>query len=634
MAIIYYPRKKTLVERTTDNGAYSQVVLDVYPNTVIMFDSSSHAITDVGTLAATASWAMNVVNGGSSTAATGSITVPYVTSLSSLSGTTSSIVSCANYSTANDGGGGTYYISDTLPFGLTAANELVIQSANSKYWVRINTNNAFPAEAVGCKPDNSTDNSALLGNAMLLAQKLSCSLQLGRGIYKVNSQISSTTYGAIGSSKTFANLRMNGLGMGYTVISGALASSNPIFQFSGAAEMVNCEFKNFTIKGDCRGFGFYCSGSRITLENLEVNTNRGGCIGYTNYPIHYLTIKNNWFHDILYPTSSAVDIHNQAIMVITGSARNHYTVYEGNVVENISAFGLVCKGTRYAKVRNNHIINWGVEDSSYSYGPPHAIYFSEGDEEFLCENNIIEHTASKGLYCGIHLYDHRPTWDTPSPNKIRGGIINNNTIIGSGEGIIIYGVKDIVCSNNVIKNPPAVGILGIGIGDTCENVSVCNNVIDVSTATASYGVTFGMSISSDRFQNNISIDGNNIIGAKKGAVAYGSKDWQIKNNTIGIVTGSSAGLYSIYRKSNESSNGVIDGNIFYNIGTGSNPMGGINCTTDADICITNNKFRQLRTTAVKYNSSTGVIHNNISMNGTGSMYDSSSIGSYVNNISL
>lgn len=67
MAIIYYPRSKKLLERTTDNGGYQQVILDVYPNTIVMFDSSSHAITDVGTLAATASWAINSVNGASGT---------------------------------------------------------------------------------------------------------------------------------------------------------------------------------------------------------------------------------------------------------------------------------------------------------------------------------------------------------------------------------------------------------------------------------------------------------------------------------------------------------------------------------------------------------------------------------------
>lgn len=592
----------------------------------------------------TSSWATNVVNGAGNYTATGSISIKYVSSLSSMTGNTASIVHVQHYAVDEDGGGGSYYWRSSIPSPWSSPNALVIAGA-SGYWIRINVNHELPAEAVGCKPDNSTDNLSLLGNAMLLAQQASCSLLLSDGTYKVSNRLVASSYGATGTTKTFTNLTMIGRGMGKSKILSTYASStNNILYCNGSGLMKDCLFKDFTLSGSSRAVGFYCSMSNVTFDHIESDCRQGGFVSFDDSPQHYITINGCYIHDVTTGNNSAIQTWNNAPTgsgVGWPSVINTYWNYTNNRIEDINVMGIECRAAKYVNIKDNWIKNWGKVKS----GPPHAIYLSEGNEYVWIENNYIELTNWVDESAGIHTYDHSVS-GLPYSQRIKHITIANNYISHSYEGIILYGASDVKCYGNTLIMPTkfATGMTAysgsaIPVGDIAYNVSIYDNHIIGGGLDLGKGIVFGTSTSSPlfRYQYNIRVYNNFITGFKRYPIAFGGIEWEIKNNTIEVITGSSAGLYAIEINPNISSHcddGIIDGNTIYNLGGGSNPMGGINGATSNNIVIQNNVIRGLSATAIKYNDPTGIVVNNIVRRHTGSAYDTSSVGIQTNNYTL
>lgn len=188
MAVIYYPKNQLMYIRDTTSASYESVYLNVQPNTIIYFDTSSYMQSiDASTIPITASWAMTasvtqifgvVVSASwasqslsSSFATTSSYLLNYVPTVSSSWSSQSLSSSYAN-SASYVAGAGT-----TLPYTLitaSAANYITVDLTLPEQYIILTAAALYSFAAINAPASASVSSVALfISNSVAATSSLS-----------------------------------------------------------------------------------------------------------------------------------------------------------------------------------------------------------------------------------------------------------------------------------------------------------------------------------------------------------------------------------------------------------------------------------------------------------------------------
>lgn len=388
----------------------------------------------------------------------------------------------------NDGGGATYYITET-----GTANEKDIIAVGDLYAILV-TDKKLNVKQFGAYGDSSTDDTTLLQYVIDYANTNSIKdvlLPLGTYIFTtltIKAGITLTGEGGVlfvkddtctDNSHSYYIVKMNDNSTIRNVAFDGNKENNTDFM---VADLITTYGDNITID-NCHFYNvidsaiMFSESIHSVISNCRIDDARD-CGIYCN--------------------------NNNSDKVLDSVIMNNY-------IKNAGASGIAMKrGCRYIDIRNNYILDClnGITNEQ-------ANTTTDFSKEFTIVGNTIKHST-----VGSYGIDTRGGYN---------GLISNNRIENYYEGILCQGSHDLNINSNIIlfakdssitQNCHAILLTGRSVTgfNVCYNINVNDNIIDMSFADTTAYQQFGIRVNSSDNTSNIAICNNRIKVLNGGAL--------------------------------------------------------------------------------------------------------------------
>lgn len=486
------------------------------------------------------------------------------------------------YNTINDGGGATYYITDT-----GTANEQDVIAINTLYANLVLPDNLTP-QMFGAYGDGTHDDTDIIQDCIDFVSGKPIKLFLDKQ-YLVRA---GTTLG--NGRKICFKLKSNIVIEGNGFESGLIIDDTNTNIYWGVfyADTDSGSLQNILLEN----FKIYQNDNY--LADIEVTNNNPRYIFYTSYAITNYTINHILFdhvysRDVIMMTSSDVSSN----IKVTNCIINYFSVLDRVTVTDCTAIFLNCKN--YTVSDNilygaNFTCKGGIEihghdgtaDNNKIIGFIDCMHIQPsgtGAANFTVTNNYMYGND------GINLWDSSPT--SPSTVGLQNVIINGNFILVSADGAD-HQYNGIRFSSSSFTHP----VSGLIIKN---NTIDFTNITDDTTISAAYsgGITFNNSSASINdmiIENNIitnSVSSGIFVGSTSGTATTTHENIIIRGNIIkdnskveasNAFHNSTIALYNKYLKSivvddNMLINNIVDGGAAHAFFAGGSSVEGYPC---------------------------------------------------------
>ena len=412
----------------------------------------------------------------------------------------------------NDGGGATYYISDS-----GTANEMDVIAVDNLYAVLV-PEDVVNVKQLGAYGDATTDDTTVLQHAIDYGVANSIhDVILPKGTYVFTTLTIKANMHLIGES-------------GVLFVKDDLCVDNT-HSYYIILMNDNSVIKNVEINGNKENNPDYMVADLITTygDNITID----GCHFYNviDSAIMFSECKHSVVSNCRIDDARDCGIYcnnNNSDKILDSVIMNNY-------IKNAGASGIAMKrGCRYIDIRNNYLLDClnGITNEQ-------ANTTTDFSKEFTIVGNTIKHST-----VGSYGIDTRCGYNS---------LVSGNRIENYYEGILCQGSHDININSNIILfakdttlTQNAHGILLTGRSVTgfnkCYNINVNDNIIDMSFADVSAYQQLCIRVNSSDNTSNISICNNRLKVTNGGVLSTSSNvnGMTIIGNTFDGTSGQSA----------------------------------------------------------------------------------------------